>query len=738
MSFYEELKRRNVVKVVVLYGIASWLILQVADVLFPRLGAPDGAFGLVLGLLILGFFPAVIISWVYEMTPEGLKLERDVDRSQSITPATGQKINVLIVVLLVMAIGAVVVDRLVPESTQQSGNSVSEVQENSATADGDAAAPELSIAVLPFADMSPEKDQEYFTDGISEELLNLLARVPDFRVAGRTSSFAFKGKNEDLRVIAQKLNVGSILEGSVRKDGDQIRVTAQLVKADDGYHIWSDTYDRKLENIFALQDDIAGQVVAALKKTLLKDANATAVQDDLSRQRPTDNSEAYASYLRARHLFGLRTFDSMYGAVDAFQNATALDREFAQAYAGLAETYLTIADYGYQSLDEIEPLAKAAIDQALLLDPDLSEGLTAKGLYLQMTETENDNEVLELLERAVELNPSNSRALIELAWSYEFANRREDAEKAMLRAYEVDPLSPVVVRALATAYKALGDDARSEKIMAQLETLVPASGFLYRAKSVIAEYDANFVAVTSWLQRAVDVNSRDLMSRRALARSLMEIGALDAAEKYAREAYELGPTSPAAIVRVVDVMQYQGKYDEALALVDAELEKYPQDVYFQSYRATILFHMENFEEAQKQIEELAPQLMEKSPRFTGGASYYYGPRLVWLLRRSGNDEQAQAIYDAFYEGFKDLAETAGAGVVGRELIQARWEAGIGHREAMLEHLEARAETSGGDYELFHDPMLLAYADDPEFAVVATRFEAIREHYREALTVMGVL
>ncbi|MGI9263980.1 MAG: tetratricopeptide repeat protein [Gammaproteobacteria bacterium] len=738
MSFYEELKRRNVVRVAVLYGVASWLILQVADVLFPRLGAPEGAFGLVLGLLILGFFPALIISWVYEMTPEGLKREEDVDRSQSITPETGRKINFLIIALLVLAIAAIVIDRLVPETGSVARESVEETTNDSTVEGEDSAAPELSIAVLPFADMSPQKDQEYFTDGISEELLNLLARIPDFRVAGRTSSFAFKGKNEDLRTIGQKLDVGVILEGSVRKDGDQIRVTAQLVKADDGYHIWSDTYDRKLENIFALQDDIAGQVVAALKETLLEDEAATSIQDDLSRQRPTDSSEAYASYLRARHLFGLRSYDSMFGAVDAFQKAIALDPEFAQAYAGLAETYLTIGDYGYQSFDELEPLAKAAIDRALILDPDLSEGWTAKGLYLDLTETDKEDEVLELFERAVALNPSNSRALIELAWSYELANRRDDGERMMLRAYEVDPLSPVVVRALAIAYKAVGDDDRSEEFMAQLEILVPASGFLYRARAAIAEMDNNFVAATSWLQRAVDANERDLISRRGLARSLLEIGALDAAEKYAREAYELSPASPAAIVRVVDAMQYQGKYDEALAMVEAELEKYPQDIYYRSYRATVLFHMENFAEAQKQIEELAPLLMEESPRFTGGASYYYGPRLVWLLRKSGHDEQAQAIYSAFYESFKDLPETAGAGLLSRPLIMARWEASIGQREAMLEHLEARAEISGGDYELFHDPMLMSYAGDPGFDEIAARFEDIRAHYRDALTVMGVL
>jgi TolB-like protein/Flp pilus assembly protein TadD len=738
MSFYEELERRNVVKVAVLYGIASWLILQIADVLFPRLGAPEGAFGLVLGLLILGLLPALIISWVYEMTSEGLKREADVDRSQSIAPDTGRKINVLIIALLVLTIAAVVIDRLVPETGSVARESVAEETSDSTVSDENPAASEISIAVLPFADMSPEKDQEYFTDGISEELLNLLARVPAFRVAGRTSSFAFKGKNEDLRVIAQKLGVGVILEGSVRKDGDQIRVTAQLVKADDGYHIWSDTYDRKLENIFALQDDIAGQVVTALKTTLLKDADSIPAQGDFARRRPTDNSEAYANYLRARHLFGLRTYDGIFGAVDAFRNAAELDPDFAQAYAGLAETYLTIADYGYQSLDEIEPLAKAAIDRALILDPNLSEGLTAKGLYLQTTETGKDNDALELFERAVELNPSNSRALIEMARSYGIANRREDAERTMLRAYEVDPLSPVVLRALATAYKALGDDERSEDFMAQLEALVPASGFLYRAKSRIAEYDTNFVAATSWLQRAVDVNSRDLESRRVLARSLLEIGALDAAEKYAREAYELSPDSPAAIVRVVDAMQYQGKYEEALALIDAQLEMYPTDIYFLSYRATVLFHMERFEDAQKQIEELAPQLLESPPQFNTGASYYYGPRLIWLLRRSGDDEQAQAIYDAFYEKFKVLAGLGGAGFFGGRIIQARWEAAAGHREAMLEHLEAHAENSGGDYEAFHDPMLLAYAGDPGFDEIAARYEEIRAHYRDALTMMGVL
>ncbi len=263
MSIFAELKRRNVVRVSVLYGLAAWLILQVADVLVPALGLPDWVMRFVALLLILGFPLVFIFSWVYELTPEGLKKQHEVDLNQSITHETGRKINYLIGALAVLAIAVVVLERFVPRTAPDAAATGAAPVAAPAQAPVQAASP--SIAVLPFADMSAGKDQEYFADGLSEELLNLLAKLPELRVIGRTSSFQFKGRNEDLRVIGEKLNVAHILEGSVRKSGEKVRITAQLIKATDGSHLWSETYDRTLDDIFVVQDEIAGEVVKALE-----------------------------------------------------------------------------------------------------------------------------------------------------------------------------------------------------------------------------------------------------------------------------------------------------------------------------------------------------------------------------------------------------------------------------------------------------------------------------------------
>jgi|GEM_PF-6718095 len=238
-SLISELKRRNVFRVAVLYGIVAWVLIQIVDVVMPRLGIPEWGVTLVIVLLAIGLPIALIFARAFELTPEGIKRTREVDPDTSITPDTGHKLNHLIIGILGIAVTYLLVDKFFLEDTTDPGAGTSQLQI--------AEMPSLiSIAVLPFVDMSPDKDQEYFTDGISEELLNLLAKIRDFKVAGRTSSFAFKNKNEDLRVIGEKLGVATILEGSVRKQNDQIRVTAQLVKVDDGYHLWSDTYDRHL------------------------------------------------------------------------------------------------------------------------------------------------------------------------------------------------------------------------------------------------------------------------------------------------------------------------------------------------------------------------------------------------------------------------------------------------------------------------------------------------------------
>ena len=322
MSVIAELKRRNVFRVAALYLVAAWVLLQVGDLLFGLLGLPTSTNKLLFAALVLGFVPALIFSWVYELTPEGLKREHEIERNASITAETARKLDLIVVGLLVIAIVVVAVERFIPRTAPIPV--ATDAASGAPPAETPVQAAAKSIAVLPFVNMSGDTGNEYFADGLSEELLNLLAKIPDLRVAARTSAFKFKGEKIDVQEVAQKLNVAHILEGSVRKSGNKVRITAQLIKAADGYHLWSETYDRTLDDIFVVQDDIAGEVVKALKVTLLGTALTT-------RSKPQD-SEAYNLALQGRFFLERRGREDLERSVELLP---AVTRARSRVRAGL-------------------------------------------------------------------------------------------------------------------------------------------------------------------------------------------------------------------------------------------------------------------------------------------------------------------------------------------------------------------------------------------------------------------
>src|SRR4026209_653619 len=314
-SFFTELKRRNVIRAAVLYGGAAWALAQGIAQLGPSLGMPEWGTRWFLVAACIGFPFWLAFAWFYEWTPEGFKREHEVEDHESITHHTGRKLDFAIIGVLSLAVVLLLTDRFVLRHGLNQPATV----------------PEHSIAVLPFVNMSSDPGNEYFSDGLSEELLNLLAKLPELRVIGRTSSFQFKGKNEDLRVIGEKLNVAHVLEGSVRKSGNKVRITAQLIKAADGYHLWSETYDRTLDDIFVVQDDIAGEVVKALKLTLLDPT-------PVPRSKPVD-SEAYNLALQGRFFFEQRGRNNLERAVEYFRRSLERDPGYAPAWAGLTQAY---------------------------------------------------------------------------------------------------------------------------------------------------------------------------------------------------------------------------------------------------------------------------------------------------------------------------------------------------------------------------------------------------------------
>ncbi len=361
MSFIDELKRRNVIRVAIVYAVAAWLLIQIVATTFPILHLPDWSVTLVTVLILIGFPLALIFAWAFELTPEGLKKDKDLDRNRSTTPVTGRKLDFVIIGLLVLAVGVMFVDNYTRDDADSVAGPRVDLLE-------DEAAP--SIAVLPFADMSPNGDQEYFGDGIAEELLNELVRLDGLRVAGRTSSFSFKGTNENLNAIAEALNVGAILEGSIRKDGDRIRITAQLINAADGYHLWSDTYDRELADIFAIQEEIATSVSGALGVTLgVGGVNAF-------QGAGTRNIEAYEAYLQ-----GLGSDHDE--SIRFLERATQLDPNYSAAWSQLGfRTGGTQWISNPEETPEILDRAYAFVLRAVELDPESAQSTSLLGTIL--------------------------------------------------------------------------------------------------------------------------------------------------------------------------------------------------------------------------------------------------------------------------------------------------------------------------------------------------------------------
>jgi len=442
-SVWGELKRRNVVRVAVAYAVVSWLILQLTDVLIPILALPEWVGRLVFLILLVGFPLAMIFAWAFELTPEGLKKEKDVDRSKSVTHVTGRKLDFIIIGVLAAGLIFFAVDKYFRDpDTSPGADSTQEIVANEI---------QRSIAVLPFVNMSSDPEQEYFSDGLSEEILNLLAKIPELKVIGRTSSFAFKGKNEDLRIIGEALGVKTVLEGSVRKSGDRVRITAQLIDVADGAHMWSATYDRTISDIFAVQDDVAAAIIDALQIHV----GATP-----TRGRPTENAEAYALFLKARASLNAYEFRDTLRFV---QQAIELDPKFAEIYELLANAYWYMGGTVITAAEGQKGTREAAA-KALALDPDLALAQA----FLASGNVDNYSFLAELegFERAISDSRSNVAAMDALGWDLLEAGYVSESLNLAERSVELDPLSPTTNFRLYESLYAVG---RTSEAVAALE-----------------------------------------------------------------------------------------------------------------------------------------------------------------------------------------------------------------------------------------------------------------------------
>ena len=441
MSLLKELKRRNVFKVAIAYAVSTWILLQLTDVLTQILGLPEWAPKLILLMLVIGFVPALILAWAFEMTPEGIKLEKDVPRTESITPRTGRKLDYVIIVSLGLSLGYFIWESRFEQKTaeielakeavviEEPIVEIVEPEIDLSTLDID----KNSIAVLPFANRSTDDSDIYFTDGIHDDLLTQLSRIDAFSVISRTSVMEYRNTTKNLRQIAKELNVANVMEGSVQRAGDRVRINVQLIDAFTDEHLWAEIYDRELttSNLFDIQTEIAKAIASALRATLT-DTELASVSEV-----PTDDVAAYDLYLQARRFVQGETISGYQMAIDLFKEALSLDPNFKSAWIGLARAHMTnFWSYGGDPANR--DLALDAIEHARSIDPDFAELYMAEGFYWYWGYLDYER-ALYKLDKAIEMMPGNDEAYMWRGWVSRRAGLWEQAVQSMQQALKLNP-----------------------------------------------------------------------------------------------------------------------------------------------------------------------------------------------------------------------------------------------------------------------------------------------------------
>jgi len=498
--------------------VVAWLVAQVLQLVFESFGTPVWAIKTVLVLLATGLPFALFFAWAFEMTPEGIKRESEVDRSQSITPQTGKKINVMIFAVMALALAYFAFDKFVLSTGRETAAIESAMEEATTQGLSEQAAVEetsaesgKSIAVLPFVNMSSDAEQEYFSDGISEEILNALAKVKGLQVTGRTSSFAFKGQNQDLRQIGEALGVENILEGSVRKSGNTVRITAQLIRVDNGFHLWSETYDRELNNVFAIQDEIATNILQQLKATLLE-GEETAVT------AARTNTEAYDLYLLAKQRMYERTGPTIEAAAELLDRAIAIDPDYAPAYAQRGIASLLLAEgagsYGNIPREQADVQGKLYLDKALQLDPDLAEAWAGLGLYYngQPTGTERFK-AIEVLQKALAINPGMIDASNWLNIIYQSIGRPAEARKVVMDMITRDPLYRPGIRNAINSFISFGQQDQAFAFLDRIRPLIPNDAVIQSSEAAIRLSLGQVADGLTLIESAVALQSSNSVAR---------------------------------------------------------------------------------------------------------------------------------------------------------------------------------------------------------------------------------
>ncbi len=648
MSLLGELSRRNVYRVAIAYVIATWVVIQVADLVLENIGAPDWVIKAMMLVMALGFPVALIFSWAYEVTPEGIRRESEIDRTRSITGVTGHKLDRVIIVLLVVALAYFVWESRI---TDESATSDATVAAESAAIDTPAAkASRLSIAVLPFVNRSKREEDEFFTTGIHDDLLTTIAKIGSMKVISRTSVMEYKDTTKKIPQIARELGVANILEGGIQRAGNQVRINVQLIDAVTDEHLWAEIYDRELtaENIFAIQSEISKAIAEALQATLSPDEHR---RIDTA---PTDNLDAYDAYLRGRLLMATREAAKLEESIDQYHRAVEIDPQFALAWVGLADALNLLQVYGTLSLADSLPEREAAIDKALAINPDLGEAYASLGGLHRDRNRPEDAE--RAYRKAIELSPNYATGYHWL--SLDLGRDTLRAEESLIlakQAADIDPRSLIIGTNLAGNYFGLGEFAAAEREIKRVLQIDPGFAQIHTLLSGLYWQSGQLGEAIGETQTAFELDPGRPSGHIYLSLGYWALGAKKAAISAYDSMRERFPDDDLTHLTTLLLAVVKGSETEIREAIEPLLKSDDSYISFEVAHAYLVlgeYEMarDSFLNSNSGHDYMNPELWPQFVREYDVQACVF----AWSLIQAGGEEQGQALLQEALHHFDDL------------------------------------------------------------------------------------
>lgn len=713
MSFFEELKRRNVVRIAVLYVVASWLILQVADVLFGAFELPPVWMRLVVAALMLGFPIVLIVSWVYEMTPDGLKRDSDVVGSESVPRANGRKVNILIVGLLMLAITVVAVDWLMPDEPPIT-SATDIITEN--------IAPRHSVAVLPFVNRSARDEDVFFVDGIHDDILTQLARIASLTVISRTSVEKFRDTTDSMQEIGAVLGVRSILEGSVQRAGDRVRINVQLIDVMTDDHLWANTYDHELTtaNIFAIQSAVATAIADALQATL------SPQEKQQLETLPTENMAALEAYFLGRRAMSKRSAAALADAERHFKRAIELDSQYALAYVGLADTYNLQMTYSDRTIDEYESLSGPLIESALSINGRLGEAYVAKA-SLVPAGSGRELERNALFRKGLDLAPGYADGHHWYGYYLVRQGRETEGLKHLDKAVRLDPLSSIFKRTKAFVLEGVGRFDEARELYESVLLIDPTFAPVYRGLGTIHSdvYGRMDDAMPRYRQ-AVALDPDNPLNVVFLAGAWSDLGASSEADRWLERIAAV--TDAGFWYNVGSQFAKFNRGDIEDAAVNAEAILAADPTSHAAQKALWILALNDLaaghaDTAVARYRSVHPALLDDAATAIDASNYFSAVNIAYLLLATNDHERAQSLLERSSSYIQTIPRL---GLAGYGVTDVRIFAIQGNKKRALAALRQAVDAGWRVFwrsALQHDPALAELHDELEYVAIVAELEA---------------